>query len=57
MSLCMRDLEKIEEGRAAERIDAIQNLIRKGSSEEFILSLSYSREEYLKAKELLMQTV
>lgn len=49
--------EGVAEGVAEGRIIAIQNLLRHGFSEEAILSLEYSKEEYLKAQQLLMQTV
>lgn len=51
--MCKAMKEMIDEGRKAERIDAIINLINAGQTKEFILSLKYSEEEYLEAKTLV----
>lgn len=61
MTLFMRDEEKREEGREEgreeERINAIQRLIKKEQSKEFILSLGYSEEEYQRAEKGLLMLV
>lgn len=49
--------EGIEKGRAKERVDAVQNLLKQGFSEEVILNLNYTKEELLRAQELLFETV
>lgn len=45
------------EGRAEGRVDAIQRMIRKGCTKEFILELEYTEEEYIKAEEELAAMV
>lgn len=50
MTLQMRDREKIEEGMQLERINAIQRMIRKGCTKEFIFDLGYTDEEYAEAE-------
>lgn len=63
MTLQMRDREKYEEGHAEglatgmqqERIDAIQRMICKGCTKEFIFDLGYTEEEYVEAEDKLPQ--
>jgi len=50
MTLLMRDREKFEQGLEQGRIDAIQRMIRKGCTKDFILELGYTEEEYVKAE-------
>ena len=57
MMLFLRDEEKVEEGRAKERIEGIQRLIKNGQSKEFILNLGYTDEDYKKAEETLHEKV
>ena len=45
------------EGRAEGRIDAIQRLIKKEQTKEFIMELGYSEEEYQQAEKALLSTV
>jgi len=39
------------------RIDAIQRLIRKGCTKEFIFDLAYTEEEYAEAEAGLLKSV
>lgn len=63
MTLFMRDREKFEEGKAEgmaegiqkERLDAIQKMIRKGYSRDFVLDLDYTESEYTEAEAGLLQ--
>ena len=55
MTLLMRDREKIAEGMQKERIDAIQRMIRKGCTKDFILGLDYTEAEYAEAEAGLRQ--
>ncbi len=55
MTLQMRDREKFEEGMQQERIDAIQRMIRKGCTKEFIFDLGYTNEEYAEAETELIR--
>ncbi len=54
MTLLMRDREKFAEGKVEgmqeERIDAIQRMIRKGCTKDFILGLDYTEAEYAEAE-------
>jgi len=43
------------EGMQQERIDAVQRMIRKGCTKEFILDLDYTEEEYAEAEAELCQ--
>ncbi len=43
----------LAEGRAEEKLDAIQRLLRKGFDRNMVLSLGYSKEEYEKAEQRL----
>jgi len=43
------------EGMQQERIDAVQRMIRKGCTKEFILDLDYTEEEYAEAESGLCQ--
>jgi len=55
MTLQMRDREKFEEGMQQGRIDAIQRMICKGCTKEFIFDLGYTEEEYAEAESKLIQ--
>ncbi|MBQ8822679.1 MAG: hypothetical protein IJZ82_08560 [Lachnospiraceae bacterium] len=59
MTLQMRDREKfehgLEQGIEQGRIDAVQRLIRRECTKEFICDLGYTEEEYAKAEAELLQ--
>ena len=55
MTLLMRDREKLAEGKQQERRAAIQRMIRKGCTKEFILDLDYTEDEYAEAEAELFQ--
>lgn len=55
MTLLMRDREKLAEGKQQERRAAIQRMIRKGCTKEFILDLDYTEDEYAEAEVELFQ--
>ncbi|MBQ7924688.1 MAG: hypothetical protein IJ335_00150 [Lachnospiraceae bacterium] len=55
MTLQMRDREKFAEGLQQGRIEAVQRMIRKGCTKEFILDLDYTEEEYAEAEAGLQQ--
>ena len=49
--------EGMAEGREEGKIEAIQKMIRNGCTEEFILGLDYTEEDYTKAELGLHQNV
>jgi len=53
--MCKAWEDQRAEGVAEGRTDAIQRLIRKGFTKEFILDLEYTEEEYAKAEAELFQ--
>ena len=54
MTLDMRDKEKKEEGRLAERLNAVVKLLTKGYDKDFIKSLDYTDEEIANAEKVLL---
>ena len=59
MTLLQRDRENREEGRAEERIQNIQVMLKKGRSKEYILDLdmNYTEAEIKQAEAELLQKV